>query len=352
MEPGYPRYNLFSASSIASQNSNPGYRSGPGFKTGMSMRGPPSVAESIAKEDCLSKDTKMLFKSMMGASKLSSFQQRMLDQLVSSGSSLPSKPTPGMAPRPNSASSNYSSASASTFSQADINAHHRLQKKRLMMSEITNPRPSLRPLATIMETDAFEQEKYRPTMKKNREVEKKKLQRFMETDGGKNVIPVDQEWDEDEDCGGGGVIGYGCGNTRDGADSDSGLPDVSGLDVGGDKGSSKESLMKAGSDAHKIGFGRRKGGKGGIRGTVAKAAEGNGVHEIDEFDMGARLREYWKMFILTSITVFREIEERKQWLDDMVALGRGEVYRKQIQNEIAVRIKRLEQIDREKASKN
>ncbi|KAI9344966.1 hypothetical protein BDR26DRAFT_893667 [Obelidium mucronatum] len=307
MEPGYPRYNLFSASSIASQKSNPGHRSGPGFKTGMSSRGPPSVAESIAKEDCLSKDTKQLFKSMMGSSKLSNFQQRMLDQLVSSGSSLPSKPHPGMAPRPSSAGSMASaSTTTSGFSQADINAQYRHQKKRAMMAEITCPRPSLRPLATILESDAFEQEKFRPTMKKDRNVEKKKLQRFMETDGGKNEV-VDED-DDDE------------GQLEDHKDL---------LDT--ESSGEKKSSLGCSESTTRIGYGRRKGcNKGGVRGTVARAAEGAGANEIDEFDM-----------------VFKEIEERKQWLDDMVALGRGDVYRKQIQSEIALRIKRLEQIDRD-----
>ncbi|KAJ3351488.1 hypothetical protein HDU83_008865 [Entophlyctis luteolus] len=64
---------------------------------------------------------------------------------------------------------------------------------------------------------------------------------------------------------------------------------------------------------------------------AAKAAEND--EDVDEFDM-----------------VYKEIEDRKQWLDDMIALGRGDVYRRQIQNEIAVRIKRLEQLDRARNS--
>ncbi|KAJ3207086.1 hypothetical protein HDU82_004079 [Entophlyctis luteolus] len=66
---------------------------------------------------------------------------------------------------------------------------------------------------------------------------------------------------------------------------------------------------------------------------AAKAAENHGYEDVDEFDM-----------------VYKEIEDRKQWLDDMIALGRGDVYRRQIQNEIAVRIKRLELLDRARNS--
>ncbi|TPX68067.1 hypothetical protein SpCBS45565_g03353 [Spizellomyces sp. 'palustris'] len=52
---------------------------------------------------------------------------------------------------------------------------------------------------------------------------------------------------------------------------------------------------------------------------------------LDEFDM-----------------VMKEIEDRRQWLDDMIALGHGEKFKRQIQTEIAQRIRRLEQIDRER----
>ncbi|KAJ3042107.1 hypothetical protein HDV00_008189 [Rhizophlyctis rosea] len=53
--------------------------------------------------------------------------------------------------------------------------------------------------------------------------------------------------------------------------------------------------------------------------------------ELDEFNM-----------------VLQEIQERRQWLDDMMALGRGNKFKDQIRNEIAVRISKLEQLDRER----
>ncbi|KAJ3408681.1 hypothetical protein CcCBS67573_g00039 [Chytriomyces confervae] len=285
----YPRSNLFSAASIASDAANTGRRSGLGFRTGLSRRGPPSVAESMASQDSFSAGTKTLFKSMMGASKLSSFQQRMLDDLVNSGSALPPKPTPGLAPsnRPPSSFS-FSSGSTMHASQADLNAQRRLHKKQVMKSELLNPRAGLRSLSTILESDAFKEEIYRPPVTKNFVAEKCKLQKFMETDGGKNVSLIDE--------------------------------DLHLFNTG------------AHGEAARVTHGRRRGH--GL-GTVARAAEGPERDDIDEFDM-----------------VFKEIEERKQWLDDMVSLGRGDVYRQQIQNEISSRVKRLEQIDRERTTKS
>ncbi|KAH6562288.1 hypothetical protein BASA50_010510 [Batrachochytrium salamandrivorans] len=43
-----------------------------------------------------------------------------------------------------------------------------------------------------------------------------------------------------------------------------------------------------------------------------------------------------------------EINERRQWIDDMVSLGRGMQYKRQIQNEISQRVSRLEQIHKER----
>ncbi|KAJ3217366.1 hypothetical protein HDU67_008068 [Dinochytrium kinnereticum] len=56
--------------------------------------------------------------------------------------------------------------------------------------------------------------------------------------------------------------------------------------------------------------------------------------ELDEFKM-----------------VFEEIQDRRQWLDDMIALGHGEQYKRQIQSEIALRLRRLEDIDKERTRK-
>ncbi|KAJ3064042.1 hypothetical protein HDU98_000213 [Podochytrium sp. JEL0797] len=202
----------------------------------------------------------------------------------------------------------------STLSPADISARQRHLKKLGMLTTLTNPRPSLRPLRAIVDSDAFVVEKFRGGEcfggKKNGGLEKKKLQRFMESDGGKNELGEEEE----------GVGEYGDFVIVDG--------------LGGNEVGSKYLNQKP---AVRIGFGRRKGCKAGIKG-VAKAAEEDGMRardeEIDEFEM-----------------VFKEIEERKQWLDDMIGLGRGDMYRKQIQGEIASRIKRLEEIDREKGVK-
>jgi hypothetical protein len=42
--------------------------------------------------------------------------------------------------------------------------------------------------------------------------------------------------------------------------------------------------------------------------------------------------------------VKEEIIERSQWLEEMISLGKGEEYEKQIDNEIAVRMKRLSEL--------
>ncbi|KAJ3257290.1 hypothetical protein HK103_004844 [Boothiomyces macroporosus] len=43
-----------------------------------------------------------------------------------------------------------------------------------------------------------------------------------------------------------------------------------------------------------------------------------------------------------------EIAERRQWLDDMVALGRGDAYKRQIQTEIMLRVSKLETLKKTK----
>lgn len=43
-----------------------------------------------------------------------------------------------------------------------------------------------------------------------------------------------------------------------------------------------------------------------------------------------------------------EIEERKEWLNDMYRLGQGEQYRSKIASEIALRVSRLEKLHKEK----
>ncbi|KAJ3411447.1 hypothetical protein HDV05_002182 [Chytridiales sp. JEL 0842] len=63
---------------------------------------------------------------------------------------------------------------------------------------------------------------------------------------------------------------------------------------------------------------------------VVGCDEDEGEGELDEFKM-----------------LSQEITERRQFLDDMIALGHGEKYARQVQAEIAVRIKRMEQLDKE-----
>ncbi|KAJ3043854.1 hypothetical protein HK097_001626 [Rhizophlyctis rosea] len=65
--------------------------------------------------------------------------------------------------------------------------------------------------------------------------------------------------------------------------------------------------------------------------TTSEPPDHSDPVELDEFNM-----------------VMQEIQERRQWLDDMIKLGRGDKYKGQIRNEIAVRISRLEQLDRER----
>ncbi|KAI9357036.1 hypothetical protein DFJ73DRAFT_958144 [Zopfochytrium polystomum] len=126
-------------------------------------------------------------------------------------------------------------------------------------------RPAIRTLAQIVRSDAFDEEPYRPPIRKNGEAEKRRLQSFMETNG------------------------------------------------------KPASLTGNGGGAH----------------AASAAPAGHESPEVlDEFEM-----------------VQGEIDERRQWLDDMIALGRGDAYRRQIQGEIAERVRRLEQIHRERTAK-
>lgn len=52
-------------------------------------------------------------------------------------------------------------------------------------------------------------------------------------------------------------------------------------------------------------------------------------------------------YVLLFYQVEQEIAERRQWMDDMVALGRGDQYKRQIQGEIRQRIIRLEALHKE-----
>ncbi|KAI8928269.1 hypothetical protein BC831DRAFT_397740 [Entophlyctis helioformis] len=53
-------------------------------------------------------------------------------------------------------------------------------------------------------------------------------------------------------------------------------------------------------------------------------------------------------WLILAVAVQQEIAERRQWLDDMIALGRGDQFKRQIQAEIALRVSRLEQIHKER----
>ncbi|KAI9003716.1 hypothetical protein BC832DRAFT_88782 [Gaertneriomyces semiglobifer] len=50
--------------------------------------------------------------------------------------------------------------------------------------------------------------------------------------------------------------------------------------------------------------------------------------------------------------IMEEIQERRQWLDDMIALGHGKEHTREIQTEISERIRRLKQIDAERSKAN
>ncbi|KAJ3124604.1 hypothetical protein HK100_011183 [Physocladia obscura] len=179
-----------------------------------------------------------------------------------------------------------------------------------MLAQILTSRPTLRPFSKIIESDAFTCDAWRPNpAHKDLSRDKHRLQYHMESNGGKIALAQKDSDTSDIEC----------------AVSDT-----------FEKGGGGSVMGNNGSSTASVGYGRRKGKK--FIGT-AKAAELSSFAnreidgDIDEFDM-----------------VFKEIEDRKQWLDDMIALGRGEVYKKQIQTEIAQRVKRLEEIDREKTS--
>ncbi|KAJ3141890.1 hypothetical protein HK101_003370 [Irineochytrium annulatum] len=261
------------------------------FQTGMapaSGRGTPSVAGSMASESNMSEGTRQLFKrehavffwwtsllrtreaelcfglDMMKASKLNLTQQRFLDELVKDGYSLPQTPTPGMTGRQGSASQ-APTPTPSTF------LGRPKQNIKILTGQLHH-RPSVRMKETILDSDAFEAEAYRPKVTKNMEPEKRRLQWLMESS---NMKDEERRAEPDED--------------------DVGRP--------------------------------RQAGDGRHSNNRPRTPEG----EIDEFKM-----------------VTEEIEERRKWLDDMISLGHGDQHKRQIQQEIALRIRRLEEIDRQR----
>ncbi|KAJ3115406.1 hypothetical protein HDU96_000711 [Phlyctochytrium bullatum] len=253
--PSRPPMTAGSTTSNGTRTSTTGRRNGtPPFRTGTSTRGPPSVPESMASEASLSPETRALFKNMMRSSKLTTTQQRFLDELVKDGYSLPATPQPGMTGR----FSTEPPESLSVKLSAALPA-----PRRKAMNFVSQLRPSIRTKNAIVESGDLEPEHFRPKATKNLAEEKKRLQWLMESNGSTEEAGNDEE-------------------------------------MGASKASGKE---------------------------------GDG-EDLDEFKM-----------------VFQEIQERRQWLDDMIALGHGEQYKRQIQQEIALRLKRLEDIDKERSKK-
>ncbi|KAJ3008458.1 hypothetical protein HKX48_008513 [Thoreauomyces humboldtii] len=70
----------------------------------------------------------------------------------------------------------------------------------------------------------------------------------------------------------------------------------------------------------------------GRHGRSSRATDDGNHQVLDEFDM-----------------LMGEITERRQWLDDMVAMGHGDAHKRQISSEISQRIQRLEKIDAERS---
>ncbi|KAJ3277999.1 hypothetical protein HDU76_010063, partial [Blyttiomyces sp. JEL0837] len=248
----------------------------PSFRVGQYQRGPPSVAESIASESKLSEGTRNLFKSMMRSSKLTHIQQRALDQLIQQGQSLPASPKPGDTFRHDDSMGYSGRGTPERMQQGSANTAYARRMRLLMDRSEWYARPSIRTLDRILETDAFEEDSYRPPVVKNRQAEKLKLQRLMESNGDLNALT---QHDDDYD--------------HDGDDFEGGI------------GQNGEHSGK-GSYGRKVG---RRGKKNGPR----RESE-----PLDEFNM---LEE--------------EIQERRQWMDDMIALGHGEKYKRQIQQEIS-----------------
>ncbi|KAI9101733.1 hypothetical protein DFS34DRAFT_611242 [Phlyctochytrium arcticum] len=206
----------------------------PPWRTGQSQAVPAHGPEMIGKEEELSAGTRGVLKTMIRSSKLSSSQQRYLDQLLfqAGPTPLPAKPTPGLSFRP---------------SQAGQSQRY-LPPPPMPTMKYRPTRPQIRTLDQIVRGGAFDVDEFRPTCKKNYQDEKIRFQNLMATHGQTQADHVAQA-----------------------AETDAPSPEPS---------------------------------------------------ELDEFDI-----------------VVREIEDRRQWLDDMVAMGHGEKYRREIGTEIgAVRL--------------
>jgi hypothetical protein len=138
--------------------------------------------------------------AMMRNSKLSKTQQRLLDNLVQEGYSLPSTPLPGMTGR--------ISRTESTPPASIVYARRPPRKLPTIPNELF--RPSLRTLPLIQQSDAYKPDTYRPQPQKNREEEKKKLICYMQSNGASTKpseadddgYGYDEEFEED-----GGFVG-------------------------------------------------------------------------------------------------------------------------------------------------
>ncbi|KAJ3161007.1 hypothetical protein HDU88_007422 [Geranomyces variabilis] len=251
------------SSAARERTTNPPWRSGAGGSGG----GGASAINSAAREKELSAPTRGILKSMMHASKLSSSQQRFLDEFLTSGAALPAYPTAGMSFRAmNDKRDNTAGDGMMTMSMMPMPDPVPVRRQRQTMPR--NRRPQIRTLAAIASSDAFEADVYRPLPHKDYAVEKLRLQDRMEG--------------------------------------------VSSTDAGQDSTSST------------AGCGRRRRGH-------EPADEVEEHAEIDEFDM-----------------LMEEIADRRQWLDDMVAMGHGDAHKRKIQLEISQRIRRLEALDAER----
>ncbi|KAI8905651.1 hypothetical protein DFJ77DRAFT_478509 [Powellomyces hirtus] len=242
-------------------NSNPSLTIGPSgtaklqppWRNGSGGGGGATTIAVGAREKELSGGTRGILKSMMHSSKLSSTQQRFLDEFLTSGSPLPAHPTAGMTFRnPNP---HEPDTPIAALPQQGRRAHY-------------GRRPTIRTLETIARSDAFEMEPYRPGVHKDYTAEKNRLQSIMANNGTLSISPAAET---------------------------------------------------------EQGEGGRLGRRGGHRDEQHE-------EELDEFEM-----------------LMQEIKDRRQWLDDMIAMGHGDGHKRQIQLEISQRIRRLEKIDAERS---
>ena len=72
--------------------------------------------------------------------------------------------------------------------------------------------------------------------------------------------------------------------------------------------------------------------------------------EVDRFEEGRPVIQSSLYCSFSFLVVLQEIEERKEFLEEMEALGKGEEYRARIMTEISQRVRELETMDRQRST--